>query len=635
MSNRKEAKELTGKFIFPLSKAREGNSEIEGGEYVQDSTGIKLAEGPKHNKGGIQVILQDGDRVLTDYDKIDDRLATKIKDNLGIRVSKRDTYSTVLDKYSKKIGLDKNIEEQTKLNQRILEQEDTVDEKTRLLNLQALSKKLDKTREEASSLESQQAELFEILFADQEKRKSFENLKKVFAEGGEKFQGGGQQPFFRILNAPGYQSDEELGLQHALTPGGSIYGNQMRNNAQGRLDHYRNTMPTLYNQNLDGGITHDSTLAWQNGYNTSLDNQLGDVRRVYGDDSDQYNDFKANAYDKYRFSDKNRVSGIDGRFGDRTSSRASFGWNSVPRQELQKLNDEGIHTFGQLKEKYPDLYSKYNTDQVSDSWNLAPASETSLARNPQTTASEITADINPRSIPIPRANSQEVLNNTENGEKAPAKTLSELNNNVHLFPDSGIQKPAGRLNHLKTQNTLRQISSPSQTSAEALKEINRQRLASNDNLRNLDPQSRALATLGLQGQVTDSIAKTESSVADTNARITQDNKMRNLQLSGNFERMQNASAMDYEQKTYQALANEQANWRNYFTDRATDQKLKWNAVNKLNANNALNTDVQYYNGRFNVRKGRLNPNLVGFLNTKEGQDMMAEMQANQRNKNRK
>jgi hypothetical protein len=56
-------KALTGEYQFALDAKEpiaEPNAEIEGGEYVQDSQGIRKAKGKSHETGGMPVKLEDG-----------------------------------------------------------------------------------------------------------------------------------------------------------------------------------------------------------------------------------------------------------------------------------------------------------------------------------------------------------------------------------------------------------------------------------------------------------------------------------------------------------------------------------------------------------------------------------------------
>lgn len=634
MDNKRKSKEITGNYQFGLPKNMQdkSNAEVEGGEYIKDNLGnVSEVEGPKHSKGGVKVLLENGDRILTDYTKIDDKLAAKIKDNLGIRVSKRDTYATVLDKFNKKIGLTELLEKETNLNKRILDQEDPrIEANTRTLNLQALSGRLEEVKEGKKSLEDKQNELFDILYQDQEKRKTFETVKEKYFTGG-KFDRGG---FYSAVIPEWYLSDDKLGRQHSIT-GGPTYGENMLNRTDDMIGHIRDNMPGLFNQNFSQGITTDNTLNFQRNYNSGLDAQLADVARLYGEDSDNYRQFQ-NEVNKYKFTNDGSVNSMDGKLGNRTSSRAAFSLNLVPEDVKKRLDEAGIRTVGQLRgnSDFKDVYDQYGTG-LNDNWLIGQLQQAQaitgtpagrMGMEGPTTANIVT----PYTAPTEN-NNPEVKDELNNKPKGP----NPLESLLTLFPDSGIKKPEGVLPHLKTQNYLEQMDTPKATAEAGQRELNRSRMATMQNLENLDPQSRALATLGVQSQVNDSITKLHSNVGDTNAKIRQSDRQQNMQLRDLFQQRQNASAMDYEQKTYRAMANNEANWRNYFGDVARDQRQKWNATNKLNANNAMNPDVQFYNGRFNVRKLKINDRMLNSLMASDEGKKLIEEAYKRQNKTKK
>lgn len=625
MDNKRKSKEITGNYQFGLPKNMQdkSNAEVEGGEYIKDNLGnVSEVEGPKHSKGGVKVLLENGDRILTDYTKIDDKLAAKIKDNLGIRVSKRDTYATVLDKFNKKIGLTELLEKETNLNKRILDQEDPrIEANTRTLNLQALSGRLEEVKEGKKSLEDKQNELFDILYQDQEKRKTFETVKEKYFTGGQ-FQRGGS--FYNSVIPEWYQGDDVWQRQHSIT-GGPTYGENMLNRTDDMIGHIRDNMPGLFEQNFSQGITTDNTLNFQRNYNSGLDAQLADVARLYGEDSDNYRQFQ-NEVNKYKFTNDGSVNSMDGKLGNRTSSRAAFSLNLVPEDVKKRLDEAGIRTVGQLRgsSDFKDIYDQYGTG-LNDNWLIGQLQQaqaiTGTPAGRMGMEGPTTANIVAPYTASTENNNPEVKDELNNKPKGP----NPLESLLTLFPDSGIKKPEGVLPHLKTQNYLEQMDTPKATAEAGQRELNRSRMSTMQNLENLDPQSRALATLGVQSQVNDSIVKLHSNVGDTNAKIDQGNRQQNMQLRDLFQQRQNASAMDYEQKTYRAMANNEANWRNYFGDVARDQRQKWNATNKLNANNAMNPDVQFYNGRFNVRKLKINDRMLNSLmDSDEGRKLIEE-----------
>ena len=104
-------KSLTGEYAFGIDSENNVNSELEDGEFLQDSNGIKEVEGKKHSEGGEKMALEDGTRILSDYLKVGARNAKVLNDQFDLGVKASDTYATVVEKFNKKSGLNKITKE--------------------------------------------------------------------------------------------------------------------------------------------------------------------------------------------------------------------------------------------------------------------------------------------------------------------------------------------------------------------------------------------------------------------------------------------------------------------------------------------------------------------------------------------
>ena len=111
MQNGGERKELhkalTGEYAFGLQNEQEANAEVEVGEFLQDSQGIRKIEGKTHEQGGEMMKLEDGTRILSDHLKVGGSYAKELNKMFDLGVKASDTYATVLDKYNNKSGLKK------------------------------------------------------------------------------------------------------------------------------------------------------------------------------------------------------------------------------------------------------------------------------------------------------------------------------------------------------------------------------------------------------------------------------------------------------------------------------------------------------------------------------------------------
>lgn len=183
-------KQLTGQYIteIPENSPIEANAEIEKNEYVQTGGTVKKALGETHEKGGTEVALNEGDRVLSDHLKLSKDFAKKLSEEFEINAKPTDTYAKVLDKYLKKIGHTKATEELEEYIKKLDKQNETVkDETTLALNSDYLMKEINEEGEKLNELEVQKQQMFGLLFEAQEASKT----KKEKEQETEEMQNGG------------------------------------------------------------------------------------------------------------------------------------------------------------------------------------------------------------------------------------------------------------------------------------------------------------------------------------------------------------------------------------------------------------------------------------------------------------
>lgn len=183
------SKMLTGEFLQGLSENSpiEENAEIEDKEYVKFPDGETIkAKGDKHSGGGIDVHLPNSTKVLSDQLSIDGKEAKKLTKEYGFKVTSKDTYAKVLDKYVKEIGLQKIYDEQSELFEGLKKTMDETDDKGTLnINKQYLSGKISEIEKKKEAKEKVKGEFFERLFLMQENGKPKQSRKEqLFAKGG-------------------------------------------------------------------------------------------------------------------------------------------------------------------------------------------------------------------------------------------------------------------------------------------------------------------------------------------------------------------------------------------------------------------------------------------------------------------
>ena len=186
----KEEEVLTGEKMQGASSNNQTvqkNAEVEDNEYIhsQDGSSIKV-EGKKHEQGGEEVELKEGDRIISDNLKLKGDGAKEIKNQFDVKVKAKDTYAKAVDKIYNKIGLTKLINEEEKIIKKISEiEEKTKDETTQNLNYELLTKKLQEIQKQKQELEPQRQKALNTVFEMQEASKPKKDKEQEsFEDGG-------------------------------------------------------------------------------------------------------------------------------------------------------------------------------------------------------------------------------------------------------------------------------------------------------------------------------------------------------------------------------------------------------------------------------------------------------------------
>lgn len=625
----KIAKELTGKILGenPKNIYAKTNSEIEGGEYVKNTEGVKQAEGKKHSKGGIKVLLEQGDRILTDYSKIGTELSKILRRELDLKVSPRSTYSDVLDKYNKSIGLTTKIEEEEKVVKKILDQEDTrIDGVTRQLNLQALSGRLERIKQEKAPLMRKQDQIFEILFKAQEDRKDSEGLTKE--ESKEEFQEGGtKRKLYEQIFPDYYVPNNKLSRQATL--GGATYGNTLKNQKDQALEFMSQNHSGAYNKNLKEEINHANVLGYQKQLDEELLGRQEDIKRLY---PDQYDDY-VSITKPHLFGDKATFNGFDSNLGTEVASKPYDVLNILPKDIYEELNKAGIRSVGDLRnnDKYADYYNEY-ANGLNDSWVLGNKDQEEALKDLSREQQVNWGNIDNINLNLPNYSKKgedtqydnKIGNDGESDNEEDINPWAEGAQVLDFLPSANILRPSSIVPTTKVQNYLEQIKQARASAEQGLGEIRNRTETAKRSLEGLDPQTRAMMNLMIQKQENDAVGKLTSNVEDTNAKILDQETRMNLNLRDQFQGRQNQSDKVYEKEMMQAFGNFDKSRRRYYKDLAIQNRSKWDAIHSLNANNAMNTDVQFVNGKFKVRPGRLDiqQQINDYLSSDEGKKLL-------------
>lgn len=181
------------------------NAETEAGEYIKDPNTGEVSEiiGKKHSQGGEKMIMEEGEKVLTDHTKLGAADAKYIRDTYDIDVKAKNTYADTLDKLRSKSGLKKLIKEEEDYIKQLEEQEKAQKGTTQGINSKFLKDKLEEVKSKKAPLETVRQAMFDDLYRIQESKKSQEPTNE-FQDGG-RYTGEGSA----LDKVPGGQSKNE------------------------------------------------------------------------------------------------------------------------------------------------------------------------------------------------------------------------------------------------------------------------------------------------------------------------------------------------------------------------------------------------------------------------------------------
>jgi len=185
---KKEEELATGEYMHGVTNENneEYNAEVEEGEYFQTNQGdIAEIVGKKHSKGGEKIQMEEEDRVLSDKLKLGSKSAKMLASKYDLNLKAKNTYSDVLDKFRKKMKLDKIIDEESEILKKIGSQDKVKDANTRNFNLQVLAQKKEEIEKQKDPIEELRKGIFEELFNIQEDSKN--------GKQDDKFEGGGKK----------------------------------------------------------------------------------------------------------------------------------------------------------------------------------------------------------------------------------------------------------------------------------------------------------------------------------------------------------------------------------------------------------------------------------------------------------
>lgn len=538
----------------------EPNVEVEKGEWILDSNGLRVVIGDKHKDGGEDMLLEDGAKILSNYLEAPKSLINKINKEYDTKIKAKATYSDVLNQTYKKLGLNKLQDEQKTLIEKVkFQQENTKDENTQMANIQILSDKIKEIEDKKQPLEVQAEEVFSILFDKQEASKPKDKVEEDVMYA----QDGGTVPNWQILNPYalpeyGYQNFQPSGVAGVAVDKTLATPKTME------------IFPTISQKHFqNGAIRPQDNLSFQTDIASYYTDALKSAEKLYGKDSDKFKEISTFVNNNNFVNDPENVRYTDNKYGDFTSTRPNIAFELLPQEEYDRVKKDGVNTIGQLKVKYPELYNQYITDELEapdDVW-LAPTDNT---------LDEVVIEVDGK-----------IENENKQRQSAQDRT------GVFNAPDQTPRVPNPMEAHLKTNRRYERMDYTAISPEAQLQEIARNQVRSEQNLDLLPSSVKAGVLANMGANVSEIANKAISQVQQINNQSFQNVQNTNRQIQMQEENASAQDALNFEQRQLLAKARTDNDYSNWWNTIQRNQALNFDTINKLNLSNTLYSDFQF------------------------------------------
>lgn len=396
----------------------------------------------------------------------------------------------------------------------------------------------------------------------------------------------------RIANK--YENPELYIKQNPTSESWESFGELLKSKPKEVLTEIKRIHPELYSKYFPNDkIGSDKTIAdFQLDVNRKYNNIVSDAEKLYGKDSKQVSDLKNQIEQDNFLINDDGVRSVDSKLGNYTSTRPNYQLNVIPKEELDKLKEQGINTAFQLKESNPELYNKYVKEKglSSDFW-LGDISSKEQEVTPKETEDEVVTTP-PQEEVQGRINTKTIFPNLETY--------------IPLF--SAIQPIA------KEQVAFQRLEPVKLTPEPMLAEQERQRQADVSRVEQMGLSPQQQEAILAQG-----LASSQMASNDAISKVEQYNAQNQFQTDqynagiGAKEQLQNASFnQNYQDKMMATLANMEDAYRKEYYNQYLQGQANRNYITNLNKLNALSD--QY----------AITPDGVEYLNNKAYQPSSAE-----------
>lgn len=558
---------LTGQYIseLPPHLLHQADSEVEDDEYLRFPNGeIREAKGNTHENGGISLRLPNGTQILSDHLKVGTDLAKELKKEHGINVRATDTYANALEKYEKKLGLEKLNDEQAELFEMLDKEQKTVDKKTQRVNLEYLNSKILDIENKKKVLGEEKSSLFTKLFDKQEASKPNKDMEE-FRYGGlshskiksiaDKHGISMEKAMFLLGGKKGYYEDGAEAINavkgrpydpnESFTEKGIDRLNMLRKNA--------GLEPISYDASKEeirqaAGEMQKATIAsnpelvtdYMLSYSHRPTNKLLGIMGISEKEAktispEELNKRLREAYDSGKITANQIAEGFQDNLWDYRGLQKDV--VEVTPEELAKIQAEqrGLTSGDKTYYADPNTEGRY-VEYV--------AKEATPAETPAETPTE---------QPDPTAN---IYETDKSG-------IVKQGARGFIFPDQSMLPPGALEPHLMARARRQRIDPVKMGVEDQLTEINRQAKAVEDQLSTIPPTQRAAALASILATTQQSGAKAITDVNRLNTQQQQSAELFNVNQADTERQLQNANLLNFEERQLTAKAKTDKDLRDY------------------------------------------------------------------------
>lgn len=590
---------LTGSYIDENTSQGQPNVEIEANEFVQLPSGNTVqAVGETHERGGIEVNLPEGSRVISDNLKLGGKNARDIRKQYDIEVKANDTFAAAIEKYRKKIGIEKIDKEQEELFSKLKDNTGKEINQTTIINEGYLAKEIQATEASKQPLKQQLTAFTDQIFQRQEQLKGndvqlqFENggtytsndLNKLFekhqltAEQGMEVvntlkqyaDGGGVPPteYYRPnpFVLPEYANQSFGAVDYIAGNVSDVDIANQRLMQQSTLLPYTLRRSGLLNANNQVVLNPEGIGSFQGGYNEYTAAVIRATENNPNLTQEQKDQIKAQVAQE-SFTNEG-VRAIDQKYGNFTSSRGAFSLPYLTQEDKKKYPNlkfvgDILDEKGEVKPQYVDL---------------SPQAKTLLQQTYKD--SGVNAfDIGLLATTDPQAEQSKTQPKQAMNINLPKNTVRSAGLN---FVDVSLPPPRGLQASRMPDAEYRNFEAVLQGYEPQLQQLYSQEAAAIEQVQGLTPSQKASAVAQISANTQTAANQVIGQVSQANQQEVSRIQNMNTQLFNQYGIIDSNERERFEQKTFTAQANTDRDYLNWLAYNNTVASTNQQQINQAN-----------------------------------------------------